>query len=459
MLKSTNLIHIITFLAVFFFFSCTPRTKTVTVAPLPEIKPVPTLPADVVDKKISDLEGLIENNMIAEEDMDIALGLLSDYRKIKSLIGKPVSESENQEIINILFRDLSKLDEKALSKHVKPEKETHPQPVEDFFVKRKIILDRYLSGDYQGVIDECVELESAFGPDSLTSEIGLLFAESLSKRGMLKEAVNIGEKIVRELEGKPDIIYLRADLIEWLLELGKRDKAAQSYEKLTDNLDEREVILGRVKNSMEGLTQEKGPYVQKAPPGEGPGKEVGSSEPQRIETILKEVEKLVGKHDFMGAEMLLIKGRLRLQDDPNAEVLEQAFKTVELAEERYRDRLSNQRKTIEMARRLIDEEKYEEAISSLEPLENSNENDIDVQKIKDLAVEKLINREINRAAKIFLQAKKASDPKRKKELLLNSHDILKKLVEKYPSSTMINKLNNYLMRVNDELKRTGDQTG
>ena len=77
----------------------------------------------------------------------------------------------------------------------------------------------------------------------------------------------------------------------------------------------------------------------------------------------------------------------------------------------------------------------------------------DIKKIKDLAIDRLINRERNRAAKIFLMAKKAEDPEKRKELLLSSYDILIILIERYPSSSLINKLNDHLQKVRDELDR------
>ena len=46
-----------------------------------------------------------------------------------------------------------------------------------------------------------------------------------------------------ELEGRPDLIHLRADMVEWQLDMGNREKATEIYEKLVDNLDERAAEL------------------------------------------------------------------------------------------------------------------------------------------------------------------------------------------------------------------------
>ena len=52
-------------------------------------------------------------------------------------------------------------------------------------------------------------------------------------------------------------------------------------------------------------------------------------------------------------------------------------------------------------------------------------------------------------------ARKTADPAKKEELLLSSYDILKTLIERYPSSPMIEKLNDNLRTVREQLTKLG----
>ena len=149
-------------------------------------------------------------------------------------------------------------------------------------------------------------MEATFGPDSLTPEIGLLFAVSLAKRGMVKEAVNIGERIIRELEGKPDLIHLKSYFIEWQLDLGNRDKALQIYEKLVDNFDEREDLFKRAQRNVTGKKKETA-RLDKDVPKDTQNAEAESREQGPMEKLLMEVNRLVEGHAFTKAKLLLIK--------------------------------------------------------------------------------------------------------------------------------------------------------
>jgi outer membrane protein assembly factor BamD (BamD/ComL family) len=110
---------------------------------------------------------------------------------------------------------------------------------------------------------------------------------------------------------------------------------------------------------------------------------------------------------------------------------------------------------LKKARELIESEKFEEAISELESLEVNQDNSREVRELKEQAIEGLINRERNRAAKIFLAAKNTSDPRKKEEYLKSCYDILNNLLEKYPSSPLREKLKSHIKKVSEELDRLG----
>ena len=454
-------IFLLTCLFTLTLLGCLPPPEKVVIRPQEPTKPSAVLPADLVDKKIAYLSDILKDKTLNHEDRTMALELLGAYKKIREASQGPVSNYDPKQIIRLLFNQLNQLDEKYFSKKDR-DKQPYSDAISIFSFKRRKILDAYLSGDHQGVIDGCIELEAAFGPDSLTPELGLFFALSLAKKGMLKEAVEIGEKIVRELDGKPDLTILRANIIQWQMELGNREKAIKVYDKLTDSMDEMNAIfhLAKRKVTGEGVAAV---HHKKTPPENLSSRQAVRQDTDPMEKILKEVEILIRRHAFDEAKLLLIKQRLRTQEGPDLETIDQALKTIELAEERLRNeediRIAQKRETLKMAKRLIEEENYEKAITQLEELKEDQDVGADSKALRDLAIERLINRERNRAARFFLQAKKTVNPQKKEELLFSSYNILKGLIEQYPSSNLIDKLNKHLSKVKEELMKLGKNPG
>ena len=434
-------------------FGCMPKVKREIIIPKPEVITAPILPVDIIDKKISMLKEFSEKKDISPEDRENALSLLSDYTKIKSAASAGMSNKDYQEVIRILFSDLSMLDERYLLNKVGVADQSFSKVINQYSSKEREIRESYLSGNYHGVISKCAELEAAFGRNSLTPEIGLLFAMSLAKSNRLTEAISIGGKIVEELEGRPDLIHLRAAIIEWQLDKGNKEKALKLFEKLLDDLDERKAVFESTQEKVNNYNKNL-PQVEGAVPKDLLKGKSDVPQPDRIEKLLDEVDTLVKKGAFEEAKLLLSKWRLRAEEGPERETIEQALKSVNLAQERYRNKVSQEKETIEKVTKLIEQENYKDAITGLKTLDNDKDASPEIKKLRDLAIEKLINSERDRAAQIFLMAtKKTDDPKKKKELLLSSYNILKELIDTYPSSTLIDKLKNNLSKVEDELKK------
>jgi len=212
------------------------------------------------------------------------------------------------------------------------------------------------------------------------------------------------------------------------------------------------------------VREDKGiPISERVQSDEGPKVEIGSPSRDPVEKLLREVDKLIQEHAFAKAKLLLVKHMIKTEEGPELETIDQAFKTVELAEERFRNQeskaVSHERETLTDAKKLIEAEDFEEAIKKLEALKTDKVTASETRDLKNLVIEKLINRERNKAAKYFLLAKKASTPSKKEEFLLSSYKILKTLIEKYPSSKLINKLEDHLIKVRKELQKLGKNPG
>ena len=449
-------------LLVFFFvfaFGCIPvPERRVVVTPEPSV-----FPADLLEEKKGFLSKILEKEDLTEKDRKIASSLLDTYKSVKSISAGAFKEAEYQKVVRALLNNLNVLDEIYFSKHEERTKD-YSNSISLFAAKKKEIQEAYALGDSKGVINHCLELKAVLGPDALTAEISLMFALSLAKVGMLTEAKSIIEGIVPELDTSPDLNSLQASIAELQLRLGEREKAIQVYKKLTDTFHRQEVVLQDLNKRIS-----KAPLEEReidAPPPFRVGLEAHAqaqsddeltTQPEgNADQILYEVEQLIREHKFGEAWDLLVLKRGTVSSETGLKIIDQALKRLERAQEEYLEEtismISEKKEAVQMARKFLDEEKYEQAISSLDTLSEREESH-EIKELREQAVESLINRERNRAAKIFLTARRTQDPEKKEEYLRSSYNILKNLIEKYPSSHLINKVKSHLGKVEEELEK------
>jgi hypothetical protein len=194
------------------------------------------------------------------------------------------------------------------------------------------------------------------------------------------------------------------------------------------------------------------------------GAETGSGRTQipavipPLSSTLEEAEQLVQKQLYTEAKLLLIKARIQTDDDAEVQIIDQALKNIETRQRQTEQGQTpinafSETEALESAAALIEKEKYEEAISTLEKIEGQQTvPGTKVEQMKNLAIEKIINRDRNKAAQLYLQARQTEDRNRKKELLQSSLDILEALVEKYPSSSLIERINEHILIVKKALQ-------
>ncbi len=426
--------------------------ETVKIEPVKIVEPV--LPLEVMDRKISALEDLLANNRVQEKDRAAAAFLISDYHKIKLLSQGEPSEDDYREIIRTLFSSLSQFDEKYLLSQGQNPDEIYTKAANDLYLKKQSILKKYNSRDYRSVITECSELEKTFGKDSMTAETGILLSMALAKEGRLSEATTLGEKIIGEMADRPDLIQVRAGLIEWLINTGKKEKALKEYQELIEDMNESQSVFDKATTRVSSQNKKIAESDERL--DRLLDKDSNPDTASRITGILKELNNLKDHGDFTGARLLLLKWRLRAEEPAEIDEINRALASLDISEKQDQERLNaNKKEGVDAAVKLIEEEDYESAITMLDNLGIGSGNNPEIKKQKGIAVEKLINQERNRAAKIFLAAKKTNDVKKKKELLLSAQDILNGLIEKYPSSEPINRVKSNLNSVNGELNKIG----
>ena len=434
-----------------------PPKMQVTPGPKPyvRVQTAPLLSTHTIDKKISVLEGIVAKKDLSEEDRRITTDLLATYRLTKKLAPARLTRKEYQSLIRSLFKSLTLMDERYFEK----EKSTldYSKTLTLFVGKRDEIIDLYLKGNFKAVIRRSLELKEIFGSDALTTEIGLLFALSLAKEGKLEQAIKIGEGIAGELDQLPDIIQLRSRIAQWQLKLGRKEKALHTYEKLTDNQDERMALIQNLNGQINRALKTDRSDISGSPPAKpAPETDVRQGD-YSIDQLLKEVNSLVREHEYREARILLIKERIKIEEGPESEIIDRELAKIEQREEDFQEQKQARdaylKQTFDTAKILIEEEKFEEAVNKLDEIKDAQDLSAESAALRERAVENHINRERNRAAEIFLAAKKTKDLAKREELLKSSYEILKDLIDKYPASPLNQKLRSHIVIVKKEIDR------
>jgi len=425
----------------------------------------PSLSVEALDRRILYLSRLLETQDLSMGDRELAQDLLTSYRGLKTATQSGSLKQTYVPMIHMLLRNLEQMEDRYLGKQAAGQS-LSSEGIRQLAIKRKKILEAFSAGNDQAVIDGILDLEKTFGPQSLTPELSLLSALSLGKKGTFTTALSVGQDVTGQLEGKPDLVQLRAAMIDWQLALGNEKKAKELYQKLQRQIGEREALV-------RSLGQKMAPEDSRAslPDSAGPGEGVmtGDAEGDLREALAK-AEESAQKGDFRRAKFILFQQRIRFDEGPEAERIDRALQEVEAAEEKagYREKTevatvepakdlekdlqqeAQKQDTLKASLNLIRSEKYEEALVGLDGLSPA---DPEVKELKNIAVEKIINRERNKAAKLFLTARNTKDPARKKDLLTSSYNILKAVSDKYPSSPLSPKIQFHMNQVTKELAK------
>ncbi len=421
--------------------------RQVVTTPQPEPRKALLPSENCIDERIPELKKILKKNGLSKEDKEIASELLNTYIALKDASTMAIAESEYRGLIQNLSKSLTTLDKQYFTS--KRDDTCYKGTISVLAEKEKQIHEHFLSGDYKGVIERCLEIKESFGPDAFTPETALYLSMSLAREGKVKEAADIGEKVVNKLENSPDFILLKIKIMEWLLQQGHLAKANDMREKLSETLEKREALLNDlgIKIKYARKTKEALP-----PPTTGSGLD------SKADQVLTKVRQLTEEHRFAEARALLaLKEKETEQEGPDKHALEEGFRCLEKAEEMYLEEkismLSEKKDTLETAKKFFEEEKFEKTLSCLESLNPMEEEKGEIRALKEQTIEKIINRERNKAAKIFLAAKNTKDMSKKKEYLLACHKKLQSLMEQYPASPLINKINSHIKIVEEEIER------
>ncbi|RLB19894.1 MAG: hypothetical protein DRG63_00040 [Deltaproteobacteria bacterium] len=424
---------------------------------------LPPVDESLVKERVRHLKELMERKDLTPPETRIFNDLLNTYQSMTHTPSALGEREYYRTTIRRLFQSLSSLEDLYVSQRPPLGKE-EASVVRLFSEKTHEVLDAYLSGNYKAVIDKCIDLKDTFGPYALTPEVGLVFALSLAEQGMVKDAIAIGEQIANRLQTRPDLMALRSHLVKWHLDLGDKDGAVRNYEKLTDLLDEKRMaaqglaaVIGQRGAAKEKEGEQKGQPIAPAKPSVSEPVQAAGVPP--LEEFLTQIRQLMAERKFELARDLIKKRRHRTISQKELARLEETLKEVDQQEDLFLQQriseLSIQSKSLKEAEALIEKEHYDEALTKLDRTFAEHGENAEVSALRDKAIEGIINRERNKAAKLFLAAKNSPDPVKKERYLRSCLEILKALVDKYPSSPLILKVKDHIQRVTEELEKLG----
>jgi len=439
--------------------SCAPvlERPPAGVARQPIIPPVdPTLIQERLDK----ITKALERRDLSSTERTVLYSLQEAYQVMNNPPPNMAEQQFYRRSIQKLFYGLNSLEDLYLSR--RPQLGAQAKTAVGIFNRKtKEILDAYLAGYYKEVIDQCIELKRDFGLDALTPELGVVFALSLAHKGMIKEAIAIGEQMANKLQTRPDLAALRVHLVQWHLKIGDRDGALRNYEKLQDLVDEREMSKKRLASLLGPLPSksEKIPiHALKAPPGPEKGPALtneGAIVP--LDQFLAQIQGLIRDRKFDKARDLINRRRHQSTSSQELDRLAKALKEVDTKEDQFLQQrisvLSEQSEVLREAEALIEKERYDEALSKLALLNPESVDRVELTRLKDAAISGIINRDRNKAARLFLAAKRCEDPEKKERYLKSCLEILKALVERFPTSPLIYKVKDHIQRVTEELNK------
>ena len=426
--------------------------------PSPILKPTEkeSTPLDIdvsyVESRIQVLNNLLKTDALSKSDRKTALALLDAYGLLKNSAPSPLTGKECHRLTQSLFQSISLMENTYFEKIGKTSDDE--TSFSELILKKNEILDLYLDKNYAGVIQRTLALQTSF-PNGLTPEIGMIFAISLAEDGMLEEAVEVGSEIAKRMEETPDAVQFRGDIIQWQLALGERAQAVNTLEKISQAQDDRATMINDLRNRIQLTPKEPDqPFYSMFQPPEGTAPE--ALEPRMV-LLQEKVDVLAKKHQFAEARQLLLKEKAEREEGPETELIDRALNNIEESETVYEENVRIKetylKQTYESAKKLYEKEDYKGAITTLEALEKTQGLNVEAADLKNRAIENLINRERNRAAELFLKAKKAKDTKKKRELLETSYKILKTLVEDYPQSPLKPKITSHINIVKREIEK------
>ena len=213
-----------TFLAILFILTiaCAPTKKEVQVSPQPPKKPKEVLMtlSDIVstaelEKRIETLDLLLHNPDLSEQQKVEIRDVINTYTVIKNMSAKGyLNQTDLNVLIRLLFKSFRIVEGKYVSA-IQKKPVSISKIMEDLAQKRQKIIQDYTEGRHTDVVNQCLELKLKYGGYVMGADLETIFAISLAEIGMIREAIDTGEKALQEIAFIPKRSLLKKKIEEW----------------------------------------------------------------------------------------------------------------------------------------------------------------------------------------------------------------------------------------------------
>lgn len=335
-----------------------------------------------------------------------------------------------------------------------PAQEARARVKEETRVSWDILRSDYARGDCAAVLQEYRAVTGNHTGVAVPADVQLKRALCLSRSGKRREAIQVLEKLLAGGDQLVDIQQIHYHVANWLFEEGELDKAAQRYQSVLEGGSERDRWADLAKLRIEQIRLRRGEGIPRQPlerPAEpASGASVGGSSPAgSIGNERPPMSRPTGpeaRERPLGAPTGPAPGE---PPKPSVQPAEQGVFPSKTAEPGPQE---VQLAKVQEAQRLLEGEKYEEAIRVFQEVEGS---DLEPQVRKGIqeAQDRYADKRRREAASLVLKAHGETPSGNRKALLVQALQILQETNARYPSNKHASKIEQNIKDVIQQIRK------
>ena len=403
-----------------------------------------------------------------------------DLQKLQRMLLK--AKSYNRErttyrsMIDGLLRELTRL-EQGYFDDEQAGVSAREKVIKGYLGALKEIEEYCTEGDSLRIVESYQDVKKRYGEFVIPVNIKLCYAEALSNTDHLGEAVEITEGVISHESS--DSISLYSNLIDWYLQMEYREKALKNFEKLSKELDRNMAAFlisrSRITSPLPRETEHSAKKMfgneiveQDIKPVEDKSKDPSAQGHVKKDKVVKDGMKRRHRQEegyphemsggtssstvgstYRGPSEIPVKSTEDLQSHRKQKKGENDREVFVQDDEATQENMEKEK--FMMAKVLMESGKYEEAVNELIELKDGEKYGRESEEMIQRSIDEFARQKRETAAKLFLLAKRTTDTKEKKEMLLKSFESLQEVIRKYPTSTYSGKIIKNIETVKEEI--------
>lgn len=335
-----------------------------------------------------------------------------------------------------------------------PVTEARPRVKEETRVSWDILRSDYARGDCAAVLQEYRAVTGSHSGVAVPADVQLKRALCLSRSAKRREAIEVLEKLLAGGDQLVDIQQIQYHVANWLFEEGELDKAAQRYQSVLEGGAERDRWADLAKLRVEQIRLRKGeglsPQPVERPREPTSGASLGGTSPAgSVANEKPPMPRPSGPETHerpSGPAAGPAPGEPPKSSAKPAEPGVSSSKTTETGSQEV------QLAKVQEAQRLLEGEKYEEAIRAFQEVEGT---DLEPQVKKGIqeAQDRYADKRRREAASLVLKAHGETPSGNRKALLVQALQILQETNARYPGNKHASKIEQNIKDVTQQIRK------